>query len=315
MKYLFVIIGAFVFFSADAQSGGLIYYLKNSGKLVASKDSADYYMVVLPPDTSVDKTMYVVCEYFKNGKLGLITGSKTKDINLLYQGKFITYFPNGKKKKIGNFVDGRQIGQEVAYYPNGNVHTVKDYQTDGTVFFRDCRDSTGSVLAENGNGKWIQFNSDYTVIIAKGNIENGIVKGKRIEKESDYKNHTLVNGKGGTLSSTIVDTPWAKPKYKGIEVVPEFPGGMEAFGKFLRKNIRYPYDAKQNGTQGNVIVSFIVEMDGSFTDMRVSRGIGDGCDEEALRVMKLMPRWKPGMQGGKAVRVAYSVPVYFHLTE
>ncbi len=101
--------------------------------------------------------------------------------------------------------------------------------------------------------------------------------------------------------------------FTSVEQVPAFPGGLDAFGRYLQKNIRYPAVARENGTQGRVIVSFVCERDGSLTDVKVARGIGDGCDEEAVRVIKASPKWKPGIQNGRPVRVAYSVPISFTL--
>ncbi|MGZ3946418.1 MAG: energy transducer TonB [Mucilaginibacter sp.] len=91
------------------------------------------------------------------------------------------------------------------------------------------------------------------------------------------------------------------------------PGGMEAFGKFLGKTIRYPLPALRNRTQGRVRVSFTVERDGTLTAIRATTYVGDGCEEEAVRVMKLSPKWIPGMQNGRPVRVSYSVPVSFSI--
>jgi protein TonB len=103
--------------------------------------------------------------------------------------------------------------------------------------------------------------------------------------------------------------------FTSVEQVPEFPGGVEAFGRYLQKNIRYPAIARENNTQGKVIVSFVCERDGSLTDVKVARGLPDGCDEEAVRVIKASPHWKPGIQNGRPVRVSYSVPISFTLSE
>jgi protein TonB len=101
--------------------------------------------------------------------------------------------------------------------------------------------------------------------------------------------------------------------FTSVEQVPEFPGGLDKFGAYLGKSIRYPAVARENGTQGRVIVTFVVERDGSLTDIKVTRGIGSGCDEEAVRVLKNSPKWKPGIQNGRPVRVQYSVPISFTL--
>ncbi len=101
--------------------------------------------------------------------------------------------------------------------------------------------------------------------------------------------------------------------FTNVEVLPNFPGGLPAFGKYLSKNIQYPPIARENNIQGRVIVNFVVEKDGSLTDIKVVRGIGGGADEEAIRVLKKSPKWTPGIQNGRPVRVSYTVPVNFTL--
>ena len=110
-------------------------------------------------------------------------------------------------------------------------------------------------------------------------------------------------------------TPVNDTVYDLVEVQPEFPGGIEALYKYLAENINYPEQAKAEGVQGRVFVRFVIEADGSITNAQVLRGIGGGCDEEALRVVNAMPKWKPGMQDGKPVRVQYNLPIIFKLQE
>jgi len=98
-----------------------------------------------------------------------------------------------------------------------------------------------------------------------------------------------------------------------VESMPAFPGGEDALVKFLEKNLVYPENARAAGIQGVVFVSFSVEPDGSITEIKILRGIGAGCDEEAIRVVSLMPKWKPAMQRGKAVRCSYNLPLKFSL--
>jgi len=98
-----------------------------------------------------------------------------------------------------------------------------------------------------------------------------------------------------------------------VEDMPTFPGGDEARVRFLSENIRYPQMARESGIQGTVFVTFVVERDGSVTDVRVLRGIGGGCDEEAIRVIKAMPRWNAGKQRGRPVRVQFTMPIRFTL--
>ena len=103
--------------------------------------------------------------------------------------------------------------------------------------------------------------------------------------------------------------------YDEPDTDPEFVGGTDSLYHFLAANIHYPEQAKKDGIQGRVFVRFTVEADGSVADAKVMRGIGGGCDEEALRVVQAMPRWKPGTKDGHPVRVQYNLPIYFILNE
>lgn len=104
-----------------------------------------------------------------------------------------------------------------------------------------------------------------------------------------------------------------EPIFTVVESEPEFPGGMEALYKYLGQNIKYPQLARENGITGKVYVTFVVEKDGSIANPRILRDIGGGCGAEAIRVVKAMPKWSPGKQRGKAVRVQFNLPVNFNL--
>ncbi|RYY37520.1 MAG: TonB family protein [Sphingobacteriaceae bacterium] len=115
--------------------------------------------------------------------------------------------------------------------------------------------------------------------------------------------------------ATFIDTVPEKASeiFTQVEDQPQFPGGSEAFAKYLGANIRYPAMARNRKIVGRVFLNFIVEKDGSLKDIKVMRGIGGGCDEEAVRVLKQSPKWAPGKQNGKVVRVQYALPVQFDL--
>jgi protein TonB len=120
---------------------------------------------------------------------------------------------------------------------------------------------------------------------------------------------------------TYVPPPPPKPKQEEVteeifvvvEDQPLFPGGNAAMMKFLSDNIKYPVIAQENNIQGRVICNFVVEKDGSITDVQVVRGVDPSLDREAVRVIQQMPRWKPGKQRGQAVRVRFTLPVVFRL--
>ncbi|MBR1769376.1 MAG: energy transducer TonB [Bacteroidales bacterium] len=114
------------------------------------------------------------------------------------------------------------------------------------------------------------------------------------------------------VQEDVVDDDEA-PIFTVVEQTSEFPGGYNEMQKFIASNIKYPSQARETGTQGTVYVTFVVERDGSITDIKVLRDIGSGCGEEAIRVVKLMPKWKPAKQRGKAVRQQFNLPVKFVL--
>jgi len=103
--------------------------------------------------------------------------------------------------------------------------------------------------------------------------------------------------------------------YTVVEQQPEFPGGIEAMMKFIQKNMKYPAQARRMGTEGRVFVGFVVNSDGHITDVAPIKGISADCDKEAIRVIAMMPNWKPGKQNGRAVRVKFVLPVNFKLAD
>lgn len=114
-------------------------------------------------------------------------------------------------------------------------------------------------------------------------------------------------------SDPVVGDPDEGKIFQFVEEPPAFPGGEDKLMEYLGKNIKYPTIAKENNIQGRVYVTFVVDKDGKVKDAKVLRGIGGGCDEEALRVVKNMPEWKPGRQNGRSVLVQYNLPVVFNL--
>ena len=117
----------------------------------------------------------------------------------------------------------------------------------------------------------------------------------------------------------VIATEPVKPKeeenkvFDVVEQMPSYPGGMGALMQYLSSNIKYPAIAEENGIQGRVICTFVVERDGSITDVRIAKSVDPSLDKEAMRVVSKMPRWIPGKQNGSAVRVKYTLPVTFRL--
>ena len=143
-----------------------------------------------------------------------------------------------------------------------------------------------------------------------------------VEDDADVEETTIATSEETNQAVEIKYVPVAveeeEPEeqtiFEVVEQMPEFPnGGMAGLMQYLSKNIKYPPLAQENGTQGRVTVQFVVNRDGSIVDAKVLRGVDPYLDKEAIRVISSMPKWKPGMQRGKAVRVKYTVPVMFRL--
>ncbi len=133
------------------------------------------------------------------------------------------------------------------------------------------------------------------------------------EQKGDPNAKITVDEPAGNSDVQAVVEDTGNQVFTAVEVEPVPKGGLDAFYKFLGDKIKYPNAAKEAGTQGRVILQFVVEKDGSLTDIKVMREPGNGLGEEATRVLKLAPRWTPGVQNGKPVRVQYTIPVNFSL--
>lgn len=141
--------------------------------------------------------------------------------------------------------------------------------------------------------------------------------------EDDVETETIeINAEDDKETEVVIAPPVEAPVeeeeeevvFVVVETMPEFPGGQQALFKYLSENVKYPVIAQENGIQGRVICQFVVNKDGAIVDVEVVRSGGDpSLDKEAMRVIKSMPKWNPGKQRGKAVRVKYTVPVNFRL--
>ena len=133
-------------------------------------------------------------------------------------------------------------------------------------------------------------------------------------QKGDENAKAIIEDKPGTGPAPAPEAPKEPEIFDRAEVMPAYPGGVPELMKFLQKNIRYPSLARENGLEGKVIVKFYVDTDGTVREPLVLKdGVGGGCGDESIRVIKSMPKWTPGSQRGKAVKVYYTLPVTFKL--
>ena len=230
-----------------------------------------------------------------------------------------------------------------------NAYKAKNYKTAMATYAKILKMNPKDKLAKNRKTECFDIINSVNVIVtadpqcdiyidgeykAKGSWEGRLfVKTYRFEArmeacEPSVKDVTLEKGNDVTITldmpkqeTTEVETVETMVKeevveeevLKVVEQMPEFPGGAAKMMEYISKNIVYPTYAFDNGIQGRVFVSFVVERDGSISNVKAMRGIGFGCDEEAIRVIQSMPKWKPARQRGETVRCSYTIPILFKM--
>ena len=234
------------------------------------------------------------------------TKSTQEDFSKLYKHliRNMRYPESAKKERI--------VGYEVVYFKiqNGrisNIKIAKGLQNDiDNEVLRTFDLFKETVEAED---------NDYALAIA---FHLTGVENNSLTLPSTGKNYFIgsisVSAMGISQAREIKGFPLEVIKdFASVDVLPEFPGGMNGWGEYLQSALKYPEEAKKNKITGRVILSFTVLKNGSITDIKVLRGIGAGADEEAIRVVKESPKWKPGILKGEPVNVAYTMPIFFQL--
>lgn len=301
-----------------AQRDTVIAYMSNSNaapwqpfkaKIVGSKDSADFIRMVTSPDISVSKTLFPVNEYYLNGNPKLQGNSNTGFIEAQFEGPCIEFFPNGKKKCICNYEKGRLSGNVIKYFPNGKIYLSGVYKKDTLIVAR-CSDSTGRVLVEDGNGTLVLYSDNFKYIIGSGPVKDGLkdaawkgILNDTISYEATYKNGKVITGISNAKSGN-------KYQFNKEYTLPEFIGGLDKFGIYLAKTIIYPSFARDHNIQGKALISFYVDRQGDLHNIHSVLG-NEILATEAVRVMRLSPRWQPATSYGIAMDAVHSVPISF----
>ncbi|GAB4035911.1 TonB family protein [Spirosoma gilvum] len=210
--------------------------------------------------------------------------------------------------RVTNAADGKPLPGVSVILKNSNVGTTTD--VEGNYQLVNVQKTASLVFS------FIGFETTELEVKGRSSINASL----RIQ--SNKLNEVVVVAYEPTSKPTTSTDTQGKVKssssgkgevFTVVEQVPEFPGGMQALGQYLARNLRYPKEAQQNRIQGRVFVQFVVSQQGDIQNLRVLKGIGGGCDEEAVRVVSQMPKWNPGKQNGEAVAVQYNLPIQFQL--
>jgi TonB family protein len=297
---------------------------RENGTLVDEKDS-EYCVVgkkvwridAQPGKTdTVDSYVDTVRAYYtKSRKLKFL---KIYDQKGFLEGNFVEYFLNGKMKEQGSYKNGNKSGYVVGYYPDGKSKYTLQYSPDERVSDWDAInfkimhywDSTRSQLVNSGNG---YCRCSFT----SGRIEIGkIVDGLRDSAWSEYSGDTLILREyyeKGKLINGIRNYKGREYRYSQMQEQPSYATGYQGMLDIIKKNMRYPKQARQQKAYGTVYITFVVRANGTVGDIKVLRGVSAELDQEALRVVKLIDDWIPGKLRGKPVNVRFNIPIKFNL--
>jgi TonB family protein len=235
--------------------------------------------------------------------------------------RFITYFQNGSVRSLSETkgADKNETIMITKWFANGQIKSIEyETKTKDLKFetrLNDAWDFEGNKLLSNGNGfyKYYEENRDKK-ISHEGRMLDGFKEGEWIGKNNDdiiiyketYKDNKCLTGLNFDENQTI--------KYTELKTVPEYKDGLKEMYNILLNSTKYPIEAQKKGIFGNVFLQFNVDTNGYIHDIKVLKGIGSGCDEEAMRVVKLLDgNWIPGKLRGKPISTRFTLPVPFRL--
>ena len=286
---LFIIffIGSNISFGKDT----ITVYYDSDWEKVRSIKKAVYYRKAFK-DT---QGQYIVKDYFLNGDLQMSGTYITKKFEIK-NGTFIYYYDNGQKKSEYNYVKNKRYGDCATWFDSGQIASKSSYDANGKT------------------GKWIEWFKDG----GTDNEEHFLNDLKHGEctyyhysgKISAIEYYT--NGK--FIRSRYFDEQGSElPENLSKEVDPEFVGGEDMMARFIQDNIKYPSQAVKKNIKGTSYIHFIVQTDGSLSDVKVLKSAHPLLDAEAIRVIKKMPNWIPGKQYNRVVRVKFVLPIRFNI--
>jgi len=303
-----LLLGVMVLQSAQAQKNTiqkdtLLYYVKNSGEITLNKDSADYFMFIMPLDASSGKKLYPIDEFYRNGGRKLITASATNVFERLkYDGPFMSYYLNGKRNTSATFVDGVINGDLTKYYPNGKLYCIENHKAKNALLV-ECRDSLGKVLAENGNGHWLEFDDQFKKIISEGNVSDGLKDGEWHGNTDDTGRYTCLYNKGILISGTGYNKSNTAYPFNMAETAPAYKGGILDFKRFVQSKMVFPEKIKNHSTKGtlylyDITFKFNIKQDGSLVDLVFIKPPAAIMRDSVINAIKSSPKWKPGYMYG-----------------
>lgn len=325
MKYKVALLFLSFFFIGIAQKNkDLVIYVDSTHSFCKEKEH-QYIRVI--KDYYLDKESYVFAEYYKSGKIAL--KGETKDKNSMrFIGTVISYYENGNKKEISNYLNFSLNGKQFGWYENGTTEFEKDYNLDmkSKIIVEKIHqhwDENGNQDVINGNGfytKATETKIDYlnpnTTFSESGEIKNGLRNGIWTGKSKELKiSFTEIYNEGKFVNG--VSTDWDNLEHPYTEVfkkpIPKI--GMDNFYKYIGQHFIVPrvtpsYERPLSANlNGKILISFTIDKNGKIIDSKIIHDIGYGSGDEALRVIKKSEDWIPGEIRGVKTKVFYRLPI------
>lgn len=312
-KYYLLLLPFLMCFSAGAQvgAGGTIYgnsgdtaifYYKFPDIRLTIESKPDYIRMIYPPDTTVDKKLFVVKDFYPDGKLKMV-GNSRSNITPFLVGPYIEFFQNGKRKSTGNYAnedlfrDQHLTGVSTDYYVNGKVLAIKDNLDGSKHKLIECRDTSGNLLTDKGKGKWLEYNWDFKSINREGQVVNGLEEGEWHESRADTISYVTSYKKGKLISGVATVKSGKQYTFTEFDATPHLRKGNTE--TFFKNNFRFGDLPESKFGPIRARVTFTVDEMGKVADVKA---IGNGntlADDEAVRVIKSsINEWTPAFRNG-----------------
>jgi len=289
-----------------------VYYLNRNGQFLNSKEGADIMRIVIKPKPP--EKYYTVHEFNILNKL-IYVGQSSKDDGSVSQGAFITYYPNGKRSVIGNFKDGSLSGMYTDYYENGKLkRTGKADNQKGQLIVDEFRDSAGVVLATGGKGTGINYYEKGSDLVETGPIVKGLMEGEWHLRAKDTLKCTFFYHEGKMTSGIGYDSLGNGYPFEEIKTAPMYNKSSSfVIYRTMYEKVLLTKAAKEHNVTGSVTINFLVKLDGSITDIKITKSLGYGIDEEAIEAVKATSgNWNPAKLYGIPMETTMSFSFVVH---
>lgn len=290
VKYFLITISICASIKLNAQDTLLTYHDMYWKKV--SQKKAEYYRKTVENENET----WNIQDFWLNNQIQMNGTFKSKRAKTKH-GIFISYHQNGMKKSVGNFKDNEPIGAWSAWFESGQLRMQGKYNSNGERkgywkrwYPNGKLNSEGSYLNGERDQEW------------KWYFDNSQLSAKETYNQGEPIQIQFWNDDGTPVEGDMV-----------TELMPQFVGGVDSLMKYLRKNTRYPVFAQDQGISGTVRVNFLVAEDGSIENARITESDHSLLDQEALRVVKGMPKWIPGKEHNRPVRLSYTLPIHFQI--